>query len=315
MTGAISTNGHGGFQSELLAQYVFSSWGTVVATPNPEDHGIDLHCNLVEAVGKRAWARAPYTVQVKSNMDPWEFNGIESVRWLIEHPLPLFLCVVDKPEARLRVYHTSPRFYVWSLRELPDRLILRPTTDEIGQCTQWEGQFDFSLSAPILDVSVDQLLDDEFMQKAKATLEFWIGVDNRNLTLLRTGLLRFRMPHEYKPNDCEISAWMEQGRTAPTDEQLKKGVRHLAEALDCIGSQFFYRKDLLGAVKMGLLYRHVFKTFPAFFDERDSARALTPMYTRLNEEMDGVRKDYLFAGIDRIEQIVEQVIPSSNKPS
>src|SRR5262245_11645504 len=114
-TGSIAANLHEGSRSEYLAQFVFSSWGTAVAVPHQEDHGLDLFCTLVERVGKRAWARSPYTVQVKSEMKPWVFEGIESVRWLVEHPLPLFLCVVVKQCATLRVYHTAPRFFAWSL--------------------------------------------------------------------------------------------------------------------------------------------------------------------------------------------------------
>jgi hypothetical protein len=48
-------------------------------------------------------------------MSPWVFGGPDSVRWIIEHPLPIFLCIVQKAEARIMVYHTTPRFAVWAL--------------------------------------------------------------------------------------------------------------------------------------------------------------------------------------------------------
>jgi hypothetical protein len=69
----------------------FSFFGTSVPVPHQEDSGIDLYCRLVERIGQRAWARAYYSVQVKSTMDAWVFDGSESVRWIIEHPLPIFL--------------------------------------------------------------------------------------------------------------------------------------------------------------------------------------------------------------------------------
>lgn len=300
MTGAISTMSHTGFRSELLAQYLFSSWGTVVATPIPQDYGIDLTCNLTDQIGNRAWARSTFTVQVKSNMDPWNFNSVDSVRWLIQHPLPLFFCVVNKAEVRMRVYHTAPRFYIWSLGKLPERLRLKPSTEEEGKFIEWKGGIEYSLGAPILDVCLTQLLDDGFMKKARTVLEFWMEIENRNLSLVRAGLMRFRMPHEYKPNDATISAWGEQGLKKPNDEQIKNGVIHLAEALDCLGSQFFYRSDFQAAVKAALLYRHLFKAFPKCFDQRLPAGALGRLHKYLNDRMPGLKKKYVFAGIDEI---------------
>lgn len=308
MPGAISPNFHEGSRSEYLAQYVFTAWGTVVPVPHQEDHGLDLYCTLVERVGQRAWAKSPYSVQVKSGLDAWVFEGVESVRWLIEHPLPLFLCVVDKSCGRLRVYHTSPRFFVWSLGDLPEQVTLIPTTEETGHCTQWMGDFNLSLSAPILDVSLARLSDEEFVGGLRTVLEFWIGVDEWNLKLVRAGLRRFRMPHQYRPNDCTISGWVEQGRTSPEDEHIKDGVVHLAEALDCLGSQLFSRGDLHGAAKAGLLYRHLSKRFGPFFSDGRSDGGLTMLFHDLLNRVPGVRQGYLYAGIDEVERLVESTI-------
>jgi hypothetical protein len=112
MVAAMATNLHEGSRSEYLAQYIFASFGTSVPVPHQEDTGVDLYCTLTERIGLRAWPRAYSAVQVKSSMDSWVLHGAESVRWLVEHPLPLFLCVVDKSVAHIRVYHTSPRFYI-----------------------------------------------------------------------------------------------------------------------------------------------------------------------------------------------------------
>lgn len=304
MPGAISPNFHEGSRSEYLAQYAFTSWGTAVAVPHQEDHGLDLHCTLMERVGQRAWAKSPYTVQVKSNMEPWEFEGPEAIRWLIEHPLPLFLCVVEKATTRLRVYHTFPRFYVWSLGQSPERMTMIPTEEESGECVQWPGTFDFSLSAPILDFTVGQLGDEAFFERTRRTLELWINEDNHNLDLIRAGLLRFRMPHQYTTNDASHAAWVQQGRTEPDDELLRKGVVRLGEALDCMGSQMYYRKDHAGAAKAALLSRHLFNRFRPFFDDRLYPGGLSPVFHKLMNDVPGVRKDYLYAGIDEIERIV-----------
>src|SRR5205823_713900 len=118
----------------------------------------------------RYLAKSPYTVQVKSDFKPVVFEGKEAVRWVIGHPLPLYLCVVDKSAARLSVYHTFARFCAWACRQRPDGLQMTPeppTPGGTGQCTQWEGSYPFSLGQPILDFTVTQMLDDDFWAKAR----------------------------------------------------------------------------------------------------------------------------------------------------
>src|SRR6266705_3268538 len=100
MAGSIPINFHEGSRAEYLAQYLFSGFGTSIPVPHQEDSGIDLYCTMTEKLGLRAWPRAYFTVQVKCSDAPWKFRGHESVRWLIEQPLPLYLCVVDKSKLR-----------------------------------------------------------------------------------------------------------------------------------------------------------------------------------------------------------------------
>src|SRR5215471_5646076 len=170
--GSIAPNPHEGSRSEYLAQYVFSSFGTSIPVPHQEDSGIDLYCTLIERVGQRAWPRHYYSIQVKSTDDPWHFDGEESVRWFIEFPLPLFFCVVTKKEARLRIFHTSPRFYVWSMPPLPSSFTVTPDARRDGSCTQWQGGQEFSLSAPILNFTIADALDEDFHRRIREVLEY-----------------------------------------------------------------------------------------------------------------------------------------------
>ena len=78
-TGSIAYNFHEGIRSEYLAQYIFASFGTAVLV-GKEDAGVDFSCTLCERIGLRAWPVAYFSVQVKSNQDPWEFSSEESVR-------------------------------------------------------------------------------------------------------------------------------------------------------------------------------------------------------------------------------------------
>lgn len=297
MVGAIAPNLHEGSRSEYLAQYVFASFGTAVSVPHQEDSGIDLYCTLTERVGRRAWPRAYFSVQVKSTMDSWVLDGKDSVQWLVEHPLPFFLCVVDKPSARLRLYHTCPRFYAWSLPPLPDRLELVPTTGRDGKCTQWEGGRAFSLSAPILDVSVQELLDDEFHRQAREVLRFWIDVEVANLARIAVGIQSFQMPYEYRTNATESRGWVTQGITRAPD--LGITMQHMKECVAYLSCQLHRNGDLAGAARCALLLRH-------FFKDDSSGGTHDPFLHGTINAIVGGGEDYLFSGVDSLNVLLDE---------
>ena len=167
--------------------------------------------------------------------------------------------MVDKHSSTLRVYHTS-LVPVWSLGDLPEKLTMLPTAETDGRCTQWPGSYELSyelsLSVPHSRNRSGSVGDDAYWGNARKVLEFWIEVEKHNLTLIRAGLFRFRMPHEYKTNVAEVHAIVEQG-SQPSDDLLRRGVLHLSECLNCLGSQFHYSDNPLGAVEAGLLFRHL----------------------------------------------------------
>jgi len=71
MAGSVAANFHEGSRSELLADYLFSTWGTVNPVRRQDDYGVDLHCTLTARAGQRAVVTEHYSVQVKSTTDPW----------------------------------------------------------------------------------------------------------------------------------------------------------------------------------------------------------------------------------------------------
>jgi len=81
---------------------------------------------LTEKVGQLARVREYFSVQVKSSSGGWSFDDAESVEWFVHHPLPLFLCTVDKKRGVVCVYHTLPRFQIWALGTLPPAVNLLP---------------------------------------------------------------------------------------------------------------------------------------------------------------------------------------------
>ncbi|MFZ2081241.1 MAG: hypothetical protein WAV38_32260 [Xanthobacteraceae bacterium] len=258
MVGSIAPNLHEGSRSEYLAQYVFSSFGTAIPVPHPEDSGIDIYCTILEREGQRAWPRAYFSVQVKSTMDPWVFSGPESVRWLIEHPLPIFLCVVLKSEARILVYNTTPRFAAWTLPIHQEQLTLIPGTETKAQPVEggWVEGESFQLRAPILNFTIQEILDDTFRNKVVEVLKFWIGYDVENLFRIKCGIHHFQVPYEYETNSTKVTGLIEQGGPFD-DESFLLAQKRLEELLRVIASHHCRRSELLSAALYAMTLRHL----------------------------------------------------------
>jgi Domain of unknown function (DUF4365) len=253
MIGAYAPNPHEGSRSEILADYLFSSWGTVTPVRRPDDYGIDLYCTLSDRIGQRAVVRDYFVVQVKSDTEPWVFEHEESVKWLVEYPIPLFLACVDKKEGLLRVYHVTPRFQVWAMGKLPNRLVLTPEDTVEGASVDWKNLEEFSLSAPIVQVSCTDLVSGEKMKTLKEVFRCWVQIDRENCDFVRHGLLRFRMPHSYRVNEAPTGGTIEIGLAVAEPAFLDRGILTLAECADCIGGQLGRLGDLSGSLRAALL--------------------------------------------------------------
>jgi hypothetical protein len=202
--GTYAPNFHEGSRSEYLAQYVFSMFGSSAPVLHQEDYGIDLYCTLTERKGQRAWPVAYYSVQIKSNADPWEFVQPESVQWVVEHPAALLLCVIDKSQARLRVYQTMARFGAAVAQQLPDRMALVP--GEPGQSQTFRPPTDgnYPMGAPILDFKIEDLLDDEKFELFGEILKFSVLTDHHNVHLYKMGMRSVSMPGRYTTNKVPL---------------------------------------------------------------------------------------------------------------
>jgi hypothetical protein len=296
---------HEGSRSEYLAQYVFGSWGTAVVIPQQEDHGLDLHCTLMERIGGRFLAKCPYTVQVKSTLEPVEFKGEDAVRWLIQHPLPLFLCIVDKATARISIYHTLPRFQIWSVGVLPQRLSIVPEpyiNGRKGECLQWLGddEENLSISQPILEFSVNDMLNESFWDRARTVFEQWIEVENHNLTLVRMRFLNCRFPDSYVTNQWTERGWSYQWGGFANADQFKETLSWIKEPLEWAGNAFRKQGDLIGAAKASLFHRHIFG------DECSLLQFVNPA---LNDRLN--LGSYAFAGVDHLAEILQNALGES----
>ena len=180
---------------------------------------------------------------------------------------------------------------------LPDRLELVPTTGWDGKCTQWEGGGVFSLSAPILDVSVQELLDDEFHRLVRKVLHFWVDIDLANLARIRAGIQSFQMPDEYHTNATEFCGWVTQGITRAPD--LGAAMKHVKECVAYLSVQLSRRGDVAGAARCALLLRHFFK------DDGNGGTHGPFLHAAINAIVGG-EENYLFRGVDSLNALLDE---------
>lgn len=302
--GAFAANLHKGARSEYLAQYVFASFGAAISVPQQEDGGVDLYCTMTETVGKRAWPRHHFTVQVKSTMVPWSFESPESVRWLIEHPLPLLLCVVDKSRARFRLYHTMPRYFVWATGEPPASLQLVPEDRLDGESTKWENGTAFSLSAPIVDRTIDDLLDGSVWSDTRAVIEAWLFAEEQNLARYTMRVPTFSMPHGYTTNSAKFHGGeVYQGDCLP--HRVAGVQQSLGEILPWLAQAYSYQKDIPGATRAALLLRYLFPQY-----EHPGAPDTPYNVSREIDEAMEVQPRYVHDGIDQLASSLDAFLTS-----
>jgi hypothetical protein len=318
MTGSIATNLHEGSRSEILADYLFSGWGTITPVRRQDDHGIDLYGGLTERRGQRSFITDYYVVQVKSTTDSWIFDGEESVRWLVDYPIPIFLSCVNKKEGTLSIYHVTSRFVVSVLDKVPARLELVPETHDFGEDVQWKDGGKFSLSAPILRVTLDDFLDEEKLKKLRGVFTRWIRIDQENIDRLRLGLPSFRMPSKYTVNEtpppnCD---WTERGLTFPREELFRRSIYILNECLENYGTQLSFHKDRKGALLATLFSDHIQKQHGSVFSEMQtsfSRLSSIRLSTKLDEIIDGLNPKldnpvkYVYSGLDKVHQAFDDV--------
>ena len=313
MTGAYAPNPHEGSRSEILADYLFSSWGTVTPVRRQDDYGIDLYCTLSDRIGQRAVVRDYFVVQVKSGTDPWIFEHEESVKWLVEYPNPLFLACVDKKNLSVSVYHLMPRFHVWAFGKLPVRLELKPEEMDDGKSAPWENGESFSLSAPIIRATITDLGDKDKMEELYKVFQYWVQFDRENCDLVRRGLLRFRIPASYRVNELPKTGISQIGYGQSEIKFLERGILKLKESAECIGGQLDRLGDPLGALRATLLVRYLMETYDDSF--KDTPEGVTGigdvvfLSNALNHALDelGDREvmRYAYSAIDEIGKSLE----------
>ena len=182
-------------------------------------------------------------------MEPWTFASHKSVRWIIEHPLPIFLCIVHKAEARILIYHTTPRFAAWILPLHKNRLELIPGAETKARPieTSWEEGSSFELKAPILNFTIQEALDDTFRARLTAVLKLWIDNDMENIFRIKSGNHHFQAPYEYETNSANVIRGISEFGGPFSQQSVQRAKAVLKELLGHITTHHYKNSELVSA--------------------------------------------------------------------
>ena len=111
------TNRGAGDRSELFARYVLAAFGHTVEVERQDDYfGVDLYLKFVTLTPETmALNGLECAIQVKSNDDDISVHDFSRRTALYDLQHPLFLCVVNRSDAMLRIYSMLNRFATyWS---------------------------------------------------------------------------------------------------------------------------------------------------------------------------------------------------------
>src|SRR5262249_43513363 len=130
--------------------------------------------------------------------------------------------------------------------------------------------------APILRVTIADLLDEARMRTLREVFATWVRLDRENCDLVRQGLFRFRMRDSYRVNQMPSQSIAELGNTRPERTTLKRGILTLAESIQCIGGQLGQMGDRSGALLAALLLDHLQTHYPDMFNDAGRWQSRVP---------------------------------------
>jgi hypothetical protein len=117
------------------------------------------------------------------------------------------LCIVQKSEARILVYHSTARFAACILPMHKSYLELIHGTETKAQTLVggWTKGDSFNLTAAILNFAIQEVLNPDFRTQVAKVIKFWIDYDVENL-FRKSGIHHFRVPYQYETNSTEVQA-------------------------------------------------------------------------------------------------------------
>ena len=217
---------HESNRGEYLAQFFLCALGVSAPVIRQEDIGVDFFCSIAKEENKKLTFHSPFMVQQgaegskefiyggyskqDTNKEKWRKEGIE---WLFSQELPLFVCVTNRKEGRVRLYSTSAmwlaRYAFGDMNEVelcPDLThdpIKECRGDKIGIDGHGDGySYRVPLGNPIVELDILNF-DDGQRAKAIESLTLAVDLEQKNITFRRLGVHVASWFTDVRPNDPE----------------------------------------------------------------------------------------------------------------
>jgi hypothetical protein len=182
----------------------------------------------------------------------------------------------------------------------PNRLELIPGTETKAHTVDWGKGNSFNLKAPILNFTIQEVLDPDFRTQVAEVLKFWIDYDMENLFRIKSGIHRFRVPFDYETNTTRFTAWTGQGGRF-RDESLLLAQSRLEELMGLIATHYYNKKDMVNAAIYAMALRQLSpKGYPKPFDPND-----VHLHMELNRLFGMDPPSYVFQACDSLLKVVK----------
>ena len=147
--------------------------------------------------------------------------------------------------------------------ERPDSLTLVPgeagRTDPVHRPrVGWDADGRLHLGPPILQFTVDELLDDQRFGLFSRILEYWVLNDLRNILRQQMGMRSASGPSNYATNELPPPSGFGTFSMAVVPPEIReRATRTAAEHLDWLGEVMRQSGDATGALLAALMVRHL----------------------------------------------------------
>jgi hypothetical protein len=144
-------------------------------------------------------------------------------------------------------------------------------------------------------MSINDLLDDKFHANARAVLQYWINIENENISRVRAGIYLFHRPYQYQTNSKDDPGGeIVRGTVKPCDLTLT--MKHVKMCVAHLSDQLYRHDNLASGAFAAILLRHL-------FGEDDSG--IVHSYDLIRAINAAVGKSaYCFEGVDTLVALV-----------
>jgi hypothetical protein len=207
---------------EVFAESVLGRIATLTRVGTKQDFGTDTYCQPRVPAGDRTeMVTELCLIQIKGGTSPLSYGGMDKdgrwrsyeLQWLRDLWAPLFLATVDREYRRVDLFSLWPIWWVmWQCgspfkvecrwREAADAHVsfANPTREHSG--TAGDGNvWRVDLGPPLLQLSHENLNDDEFARKAVDILRLWIQVDRRTVARFHGRVPYVEAHHTWQTNE------------------------------------------------------------------------------------------------------------------